>query len=179
MFTEFSSDDAVVSDWKSSSLDFTTSSFVDKFADGLSRWVSISDEWLNHLDHVPCGFVKLDENGVVQLSQSEELKDFLWLWGKLSDTSNSDNKSNFWFTFDEEGSSGFSVSLGLDKSGISSLILVVVLFSVGISDLSGSSSLSLSSSSALFECGESFSISSLLLKNVFWDNPGSFCHRIA
>lgn len=86
MFTEFSSNDAVVSKRKSSSLDFTTSSFVDKFADGLSRWVSISDEWLNHLDHVPCGFVKLDENSVVQLSQSEELKDFLWLWSKLSDT---------------------------------------------------------------------------------------------
>jgi len=85
-FTEFSFNDAVVSERKSSSLDFTAASFVDKFADSLSGWITVGNEWLNHLDHVPCGFVKLDENGVVQLSQSEELQDFLWLWGKLSDT---------------------------------------------------------------------------------------------
>ena len=85
-FTEFSFNDAVVSERKSSSLDFTAASFIDEFADSLSGWITVGNEWLNHLDHVPCGFVKLDENGVVQLSQSEELQDFLWLWSKLSDT---------------------------------------------------------------------------------------------
>ena len=86
VLTEFTFDDAVVGERKSSSLDFTTSSFVDKLGDSLSGWITVSNEWLDHLDHVPCGFVKLDENGIVQLSQSEELQDFLWLWGKLSDT---------------------------------------------------------------------------------------------
>jgi len=86
VFTEFSLNDGVISDWKSSSLDLTATSLVDEFADGLSGWITVGNEWLDHLDHVPCGFVKLDENGVVQLSQSEELQDFLWLWGKLSDT---------------------------------------------------------------------------------------------
>ena len=86
VFTEFSLNNTVVGERKSSSLDFTATSFVDKLGDGLSGWVTIGDEWLDHLDHVPCGFVKLDENGVVQLSQSEELEDFLWLWCKLSDT---------------------------------------------------------------------------------------------
>ena len=86
VFTEFSFNNGVIGDWKSSSLDFTASSFVDEFADGLSGWITVCNEWLNHLDHVPCGFVKLDENGVVELSQSEELEDFLWLWSKLSDT---------------------------------------------------------------------------------------------
>ena len=86
VFTEFSFNNGVIGDWKSSSLDFTASSFVDEFADGLSGWITVCNEWLNHLDHVPCGFVEFDENGVVELSQSEELEDFLWLWGKLSDT---------------------------------------------------------------------------------------------
>jgi hypothetical protein len=52
----------------------------------LSRWVSISDEWFDHLKHVNGGFVKLDKDGVMDLSQSKELHDLLWLWGKLSDT---------------------------------------------------------------------------------------------
>ena len=86
VFTEFTFNDAVVGKRKSSSLDFTASSFVDEFADSLSGWISVGNEWLNHLDHVPCGFVEFDENGVVELSQSEELEDFLWLWSKLSDT---------------------------------------------------------------------------------------------
>jgi len=86
VLTEFTLDDAVVGERKSSSLDFTASSFVDELRNSLSGWISVGNEWLHHLDHVPCGFVKLDENGVVQLSQSEELEDFLWLWCKLSDT---------------------------------------------------------------------------------------------
>ena len=65
VFTEFSFNDAVVSKRNSSSLDFTAASFVDEFADSLSGWITVGNEWLNHLDHVDCGFVKLDENGVV------------------------------------------------------------------------------------------------------------------
>ena len=58
--------------------------------------VTIGDEWLDHLDHVPgglirgknvnFGLVQLDEDSVMELSQSEELQDLLWLWCKLSDT---------------------------------------------------------------------------------------------
>ena len=86
VFTEFTFNNTVVGEWKSSSLDFTATSFVDELGDSLSGWITVGNEWLDHLDHVPCGFVKLNEDGIVQLSQSEELQDFLWLWGKLSDT---------------------------------------------------------------------------------------------
>ena len=79
-------DDAVVSEWNSASVDLTIASLVDELADGFSGWVSEGYEWLDHSDHVPGGFVKLDENTVVQLSQSKELQDLLWLWGKLVDT---------------------------------------------------------------------------------------------
>lgn len=86
VFTEFTFNNTVVGEWKSSSLDFTATSFVDELGDSLSGWITVGNEWLDHLDHVPCGFVKLNEDGIVQLSQSEELQDFLWLWCKLSDT---------------------------------------------------------------------------------------------
>jgi len=83
---EFSSDDTVVSQWNSSMVDFAVASLVNQFGDGLSAGIAVSDEWLHHLEHVPCGLVQLDEYGVVQLSQSEELQDFLWLWCELADT---------------------------------------------------------------------------------------------
>ena len=78
--------DAVISQWNSASVDLTIASLVDELADGLSWWVSEGDEWLDHSDHVPGCFVKLHKNTVVQLSQSKELQDLLWLWGKLVDT---------------------------------------------------------------------------------------------
>ena len=85
-FTEFSSDDRVIGEWDSASVDLTISSLVDKLGDGGSGWETVSDEWLDDSDHVPGGLVELDENSVVELSQSEELQDLLWLWGKLVDT---------------------------------------------------------------------------------------------
>jgi hypothetical protein len=39
----------------------------------VSGWVSKSDMGLNNSNHVPCGFVKLDEHTIMQLSKSEEL----------------------------------------------------------------------------------------------------------
>ena len=83
---ELSSDDRVVGEWDSASVDLTISSLVDELGDSGSGWESVCDEWLNHLDHVPGGLVELHEHSVVKLSQSEELQDLLWLWGKLVDT---------------------------------------------------------------------------------------------
>jgi len=88
----------------------------------------------------------------VKLSQSEELKDLLWLWGKLSDTSNSDNNGNLWLSFNVESTIGFSISLGFDECGISGLIFIEVLFSIGLSYSSSSFSISLSFLSSVFKC---------------------------
>jgi len=83
---EFSSDDRVVGEWDSASVDLTVSSLVDELGDGGSGWETICDKWLDDSNHVPGGLVELDEHTVVELSQSEELQDLLWLWGKLVDT---------------------------------------------------------------------------------------------
>jgi len=61
-------------------------SLVDEFLNGVSRWETIGDKWFDHSEHVPSGLVKLNEDTVVQLSQSEELQDLLWLRSKLVDT---------------------------------------------------------------------------------------------
>ena len=71
--TELSGNDGVVSEWDSASVDLTVSSLVDKVGNSGSRWETVSDEWLDHSNHVPGSFVKLDENTVVELSQSKEL----------------------------------------------------------------------------------------------------------
>ena len=84
--TELTSDNRVIGEWDSASVDLTVSSLVDKFGDGRSGWETVCDEWLDDSDHVPGGLVELDEHTVVKLSQSEELQDLLWLWGKLVDT---------------------------------------------------------------------------------------------
>jgi len=166
---EFSSDDGVVSKWDSASVNLTISSLVDQVADGGSGWETVSHEWLDHSDHVPGGLVKLNESTVVELSQSKELQDLLWLWSKLVDTLDSDNESNLWLTLNVEGSSGLGISLGFDKSGISSGVLLVVLFGVVGSNLSGSGSILLGFSSGIGKSLKDLSISSLLLEDVLWN----------
>ena len=94
-FAELSSDDGVVSKWNSASVNLTVSSLVDQVSNGLSGWESVSHEWLDDSDHVPGGLVKLDESTVVELSQSEELQDLLWLWSKLVDTKGENRLEQF------------------------------------------------------------------------------------
>jgi hypothetical protein len=86
VLAELTSDDRVVGQWDSASVDLSVSSLVNELGDGGSGWETVSHEWLNDSNHVPGGLVELDEHSVVQLSQSEELQDLLWLRGELVDT---------------------------------------------------------------------------------------------
>ena len=85
-FAELTSDNGVIGEWESASVDLAVSSLVDQLGDGGSGWETVGDEWLDDSDHVPGGLVQLHEHSVVQLSQSEELQDLLWLWCELVDT---------------------------------------------------------------------------------------------
>lgn len=54
--------------------------------DRANRYIPVCDVWLYQTEHLlgcPC---HLDENAVVNLEQSEELKDFSWFWCNLIDT---------------------------------------------------------------------------------------------
>lgn len=77
---------SVVSEWDSGSVDFAESALVDKLADGITGGISVGDEWLTDSDHVLGGLVELHEHTVVELSESHQLHDLLWLGGKLVNT---------------------------------------------------------------------------------------------
>ena len=90
----------------------------------------------------------------------------------------SDNESNLWLSFNKEGSVLLGISLSGDKREIGLSVLIVVLLSIGSSESSSSGSILFGLSSRLLQCLKDLSVSFLLLKNVFWDNPGSKYRRL-
>ena len=80
------SDDGVVVKSNSGSVDLAVAALVDELAHGVAGWVSVSDVWLDNSEHVDGSLVQLDEDGVVQLTESEELHDLLSLGWQLVDT---------------------------------------------------------------------------------------------
>lgn len=86
MLAEGLVNDAGISQWDSGSVNLSVSSLVDEILDGLSSWVSVSDEWLDSSDHGHSSLVKLNKNGVVKLSKSQQLHNLLALWAQLVDT---------------------------------------------------------------------------------------------
>jgi hypothetical protein len=88
-------DNGVVGEWDSASIDFTVTSLVDELLNGVSGWETESNKWFDHSEHVPSGLVELDEDTVVQLSDSKELQDLLWLRSKLVDTKGENRLEQF------------------------------------------------------------------------------------
>ena len=86
VFAELTGNDAIVGEWDSAPIDFTMASLVNELRNVLSRWITVSNMWLNNLNHVPGSLVQFHEHTIVQLSQSHELQNLLWLWSKLIDT---------------------------------------------------------------------------------------------
>jgi len=121
-------DDVVVADLDSLTVDLDSASLVDHVLDGLLGWVAPSDEWIADSKHLDAGLVQSNEDGVSDLSESEELEGLLWLWRELVDTSDTDDESELWLVWNVKvtvclGNSGVvdeSLSLGLVLSGVSS-----------------------------------------------------------
>ena len=86
LLTKGARDDRVVVQSESLSVDLAEAALVDKLADGVTGWVTIGDVRLDHADHVDGSTVKLDEDTVVELTETEELHDLLGLGWELVDT---------------------------------------------------------------------------------------------
>jgi len=120
-------DNIVVADLDSLTVDLDGASLVDHVLDGLLGWVAPSDEWIADSKHLDAGLVESDEDGVSDLSESEELKGLLGLWRELVDTSDSNDEGELWLVWHVEvsvrlGNSGVvneSLSLGFVLSGVS------------------------------------------------------------
>lgn len=109
-----------------------------------------SDVGLNNFEHVQCGLVQLDEHTVVDLPQTEELKDLPWLRVESIDTKNKlkafcrffinyirsrhyqpsdpDDKCNLWLRGNVEVSIVTSLPRERQLLLLSSLIFLGVLF---------------------------------------------------
>ena len=172
---ELAGNDGIVGEGKAAAVDLAVATLVDKLRDSGAGREAVSDEGLDHADHVPGGLVELDKDGVVNLAQSEQLQDLLRLRGKLVDTSDPDEESNLGLSLDEELVLGLGISLVSDELLIGSLVLIEVLLGIlhgeisgGLARLGGFGSLSL-------EGGETLGISGLLLEDGLGDGSlGSF-----
>ena len=86
VFAESSFDDGVIGEGKATVVNFTGTSLVDETLDGGPGRVTIGHEGLNHSDHVDGGSVELHEHSVVELTETQQLHDFLGLGSELVDT---------------------------------------------------------------------------------------------
>lgn len=71
---------------------FGVSTLVDQLTHGLEVGVSVSDEWLDNLEHLRGGLGQADEDTVVDLEQTEKLESLALLWVDLVDTLDTDNE---------------------------------------------------------------------------------------
>jgi hypothetical protein len=126
----------VVSDWDSVSSNLSETSLVDEVLDGLEVWITIDNVWLDQAKHVDGGSSNLDEDSVVDLSESQQLEDLSWLRGDLVDTSDTNNKSNLGLWWNVEAAN----SLGLSSESNEILLLLSVFTDVLFSSLEGKSS---------------------------------------
>ena len=79
-------DESIVSQRDALLLDLAVSTLVDQFANGLQVGVSIGDVRLDDLEHFQGSFCQANKDTVVDLKESEELKDFAWFGSNLVDT---------------------------------------------------------------------------------------------
>lgn len=83
---ELALNDGVVGQGDAGAANLTVASLVDELSNDALGRVAVSNVGLNSSDHVHGGLVESHEHTVVELSQSEELEDFLAGGVKLVDT---------------------------------------------------------------------------------------------
>ena len=79
-------DDGVVGNGDSLTVNFGVTPLVDEFSDSFEVDFSVGDVRLNESKHLLSGLGDSDKDTVVDLKESEELKDLLGFWGDFRDT---------------------------------------------------------------------------------------------
>lgn len=122
-------DDAVISQWDAILVHLSEPSLINHLLDTLQVRVSISNVWLNLSQHVHDGLVGLEEDSVVDLSESQELEDLSRLRVHVADSSNTNNNHELWLGWNVEGTLGASLTLHANKILLLGNILLHVLLS--------------------------------------------------
>jgi len=171
LLTKGARDDGVVVQSESLSVDLAEAALVDKLADGVTSGVTIGDVRLDHADHVDGSAVELDEDTVVELSQTEELHDLLGLGWELVDTSGSDNESNLGLGLNVEIAVLLGSTLGIDEGLVGIGVLFGVLGGCSGSGGAGCGTSGLSGGTLIGHLLEELGVSLGLLEDVLRDVP--------
>jgi len=155
-------------------VDLTVSSFVNEITNSLEVWVSPCDVWFDDSDHVNGGLVDLDEDGIVNLSQSEKLEDLSDFWGNGVNTldTDDDGEFGFWGNVEVSGLSGNSLQSDDITFGMSVFLDVLFgtfedFFTRGFGGLLGNNSSGLT-------VGDDFVLGLSLLEQRLWNSLDAF-----
>jgi hypothetical protein len=124
-------DDLVVGEGNTLLVDLSVTTLVDELTDGLEVGVTVGDVWVDDGEHLLGGLGETDESTVVDLDQTEELKDLAGLRSDLVDTLDTDNKDQLGLVRDVE------VTLLAGDAGQADLLTlsIAVLLDVGLGAL--------------------------------------------
>jgi hypothetical protein len=122
-------DNLVVCDGDAVAPDLGKTALVDKLADGLQVGVAIGNVGLNKKKHLLGSSVELNEDGVVDLAQTEQAQDLLDLRVHAVDTTDAHDKRNLGFLLAVEVASSTSLTAELDEAGLTIAVLNRVLLS--------------------------------------------------
>jgi len=145
MVTQIVRHHRVVSERNSLSKDLAKATLVDQIRHSLDSWGPVCDEWLNQVNHVHGGLVNPNEDGIVHLAQSKELRDLSDFRRYTVDTTNSDHQQNLCL----RGNIKVAVVFGLALERNLLAFASSVLFDVGLSTLEDYFSLRMSELSFL------------------------------
>ena len=85
-------------------VNLSVSTLVDKFTDGLEVWSTIGNPWLNDPQHLSGSLGNADEDTIVDLDETKQLKNLAGLGGDLVDTLNTDDEDQLGLSRDIERS---------------------------------------------------------------------------
>jgi len=102
VLAQASLDYGVVSQSNSLLLDLSVTTLIDELAYGLEVGISIGDPRFDNFQHLESRLGHANENTIVDLEKTEQLKDFAWFGRDLVDTLDTDNKHQLLLSWDVE-----------------------------------------------------------------------------
>ena len=124
-------DDGVVGDGDSLLVQLAKPALVNELLDSRSRGVAVCHVRLDEAEHTGGRLVELDERGVVDLAEAEELHDLLCLRRDTDDSANTDDEGDLRLGGDVESTLGLGLAAVGDGGLISGLVFSGILLGGG------------------------------------------------
>ena len=86
VLAEIGFDQGVIGQGDALLVDLAVSTLIDELPDGLEVRIPVGDPGFYHFKHLGCGLGETNKDAVVDLDQTQKLKDLAWLGGDLVDT---------------------------------------------------------------------------------------------